>query len=148
MERLIRWTVLAGVIACLALALWAAAGLAQTTVPVESLRAVGNGRLLAIVDNRVVLVRLRGLSIVGDELQVLEPPRPPATWARITYRPTGRVAEYVIPESVTQILVYRNGLLMTEPDDYALDGAVVRFRAGQIPDAGDIVNIVYERVSQ
>jgi hypothetical protein len=58
------------------------------------------------------------------------------------------VAEYVIPELVTQILVYRNGLLMTEPDDYALDGAVVRFRAGQIPEAGDIVNIVYERVSQ
>jgi hypothetical protein len=81
MEKLIRWTVLVGLIACMVLALWAAAGLAQTTVPLESLRAVGNGRLLGIVDNRVVPVRLRGLSIVGDELQLLDPPRAPSMWA-------------------------------------------------------------------
>lgn len=145
MKQLTNWTILAVIVLMLALAAWPWVAGAQTTLPLDALRGIGNGRVVAIVGNSVVTVGLDGLTIDGGQLRLLDPPRPPAAWERLTYRPTGRVAEYVIPQAAAMVLVYRNGLLLTEPDDYALDGAVVRFAAGQIPDAGDIVNIVYER---
>ncbi len=144
MKRAIDWAVVCGVIACLALAVWPWLAGAQTTVPVEVLRARGNGQLLGIVGNRITLVGLRGLTIEGGELRLIEAGRP-IQLRRVVYRVSDRVAEFPLPTLASgTVLVYRNGLLMTPPEDYELDGGVVRFRPDQVPVAGDIVNILYE----
>jgi hypothetical protein len=115
----------------------------ETLLSLSQLRALGNGQLLAVLNNRIEIIGLEGLTIQNGRLKPLVAASAPQR-RRLTFRPAGKVAEYVLPGPADQVTVYRNGLLMTEPDDYVLDGAIVRFASAQIPDVGDVVNVLYE----
>ena len=69
----------------------------------------------------------------------------PAIRTRVPYELAGPTAEFIIPEDFLpgSLLINVRGLLMTETNDYTLSGRTVQFVSGQVPGAGDIVNLRY-----
>lgn len=127
-------------------ALACAVALAQTTIPPSSIRAAGDGLLTGVVaDSRVEVKLGPGLSLdtsgVEPTLMLTESAPTPSmpAWQRIDHVLTGTVSELGVPSAFSELLVFRNGLLMSPGNDYTVEGAIVRFVARQIPRKGDIV---------
>ena len=119
----------------------------QTTIPLSSIRALGNGAVLVLVDNSLRVARLDGLTVdttVEPILRVTAPPVTTAEWKRVDYVVAGVTAELVIPDTYTTLLVFRNGLLMSIGNDYTVSGSRVVFVSSQVPGTGDIVILRYQ----
>ena len=131
---------------------------AQTTsLPISSLRVpAGIEGVLIGVGGKVRAAELEGLTLEtgADGVPILRvipaptpptPPTPPPSpstaspWERTDHVLTGTVSEFGVPSAFSDLLVYRNGLLMSPDNDYTVTGAIVRFVAAQTPQAGDIV---------
>ena len=129
---------------------------AQTTsLPISSLRVpAGIEGVLIGVGGKVRAAELEGLTLEtgADGVPVLRvipyipPPTPPPTssstaipWERTDHVLTGTVSEFGVPSAFSDLLVFRNGLLMSPGNDYVIEGSIVRFVGAQIPQAGDIV---------
>jgi len=52
---------------------------------------------------------------------------------------TSNIVEFGVPTPFSDLLVYRNGMLMSIDNDYTIAGGIVRFVVGQAPQLGDIV---------
>jgi len=123
--------------------------LAQTTIPLSSIRALGNGSVLVLVDNSLRVARLEGLTVDTTGEPVLRVTAtgggstgggPSLGWYRSDYKLTASQLEFGLPGGEKyNILVYRNGLLMSVGNDYAITGSLVRFVAAQTPGPGDVV---------
>ncbi|HUW32181.1 MAG TPA: hypothetical protein VM223_11265 [Planctomycetota bacterium] len=110
--------------------------------------------MLIGIGGKVLAAELEGLTLEtgADGVPVLRvipatppPTQPPTTvptaipWQRADYVLGGTVSEFGIPSAFSDLLVYRNGLLMSPDNDYTVAGAIVRFVPTQSPIAGDIV---------
>ena len=127
-------------ILCTAVALIA---IAQTTIPLSSIRALGNGSVLVLVDNTLRVARLEGLTVDTTAEPVLRVTATGGTalvWYRADYKLTAAQLEFGLPggEKYT-VLVYKNGMLMSLGEDYEVAGALVRFVAKQTPAPGDVI---------
>ena len=129
---------------------------AQTTsLPISSLRIpAGIEGVLVGIGGKVRAAELEGLMLEtgADGVPILRvipaptpptPPPPPTAepipWQRADYVLGGTVSEFGVPSAFSDLLVFRNGLLMSPDNDYAVAGSIVRFVPAQTPQAGDIV---------
>jgi len=117
--------------------------IAQTTVPLSSIRALGNGLVLVVVDNWPVPAALDGLEVDTSGTQpILRVTANGGTLVpmqRVDYVITSNIVEFGVPTPFSDLLVYRNGMLMSIDNDYTIAGGIVRFVVGQAPQLGDIV---------
>lgn len=121
---------------------------AQTTIPLSSIRLQGQGKILAVVDGALQFVGLEGLTIdrTGESavLKIVEN-QSAVEWGRTNYVIQGESIEVVIPREYNVLLVYRNGLLLSPAIDYdVLDGSRVVFVQANKLDKGDIVVLRYK----
>lgn len=130
---------------------------AQTTsIPPDVIRtpATVNGLVWVVVPglNKMVPVEMEGLQLVNVggvfKLQVIPTSAAAQTPKVATFKPSAAQAEYDLLETPTlgSLHVYRNGLLMSETDDYVhggVEGRHITFTAGQVPQAGDLIQFRY-----
>ena len=125
-------------LACVA----AIVALAQTRPSISQIKApvVANGRLLAIVNGRLVMASLgAGVQLVqvGSAYE-LRATAQLASEAKLTRAADG---SWAVPNGCTLQAVYRNGLRQLRTVDYSISGSSLRFTdgSGDPSEADDIV---------
>jgi len=133
------------------------AGLAsgQSRLQIEQLqsRAVSPGGLAMVVlpDGRLSVAALDGIVIdVSGPVPVLrvlpQAVTPPIRERSVVTKPTATLPTITIPDAtviVASVVVCRNGLELSEGEDYTLAGPVITFIAGAEPLGGDVVKLRY-----
>ena len=142
----------------LLIALFACAAMAQnptrTVIDQQRGPSSATGTVLVVLPNgRVAVADTSGLEIVTD-----------AATGKVTLRPTGGGSQQVVeqmpvlrPAAATptwdlphvpasgSLMVFRNGMLLTETDDYSFVGQRISFVTSAIPQAGDILRARYRQ---
>jgi hypothetical protein len=105
----------------------------------------------AALSGAVVCLLLAAWAALGLLLAAAESERPVVTRVetvaglqRIVWRPNLTVARYQLPRVPRAVLVFRNGLLLSPPDDYVVRQGVIEFQRAAWPRPGDIVTVIYQ----
>lgn len=135
--------------------LTAAAVHGQSRLQIEQLqsRAVAPGGLAMVVlpDGRLSVAALDGMVIdtsgAVPVLRVLpQPTTPPIREKAIVTKPTAPLLTLAIPDAtviLASVVVCRNGMELSEGEDYTVSGPVITFVAVAVPLAGDVVKLRY-----
>lgn len=110
--------------------------------------AIPGGKVYVLApDGSLKAATLSGLTLACDAsgctLSVAVPQLPALKSLKVRV-PTATMASYtLVPSPVGEIEVIRNGITLTEGEDYDVSGAVVTFKPGEQPRQNDLVRFKY-----